>query len=171
MLSKFRVYGQFPSLVVDKYEECEAVLQSSQFLNLSQVQRWVSLLVCDMYEEEFVGWVFSVRQYTVVHEQFQHKLNYFLFYQNFEKIFTICVKNLIIIIIIKFEIFRLSGLNFRPIISRIEEYDKDNKIIFIILYKYYLPKFSELKNQLSKLRFEIQLIILQFVVKSVWVLW
>jgi hypothetical protein len=40
---------------------------------------------------------------------------------------------------------------------------KDNNVIFIILYKHYVSKFSELKNQLPKLGFEILLIIQQFV--------
>jgi hypothetical protein len=53
------------------------------------------------------------------------------------------------------------GLNFT---SRNERYDilntiilshKDSKLMFIILYKYYVPKTSELKTQLPKLRFEI----------------
>jgi hypothetical protein len=30
-----------------------------------------------------------------------------------------------------------------------------DKILFIILYNYYLPKFSELKNQVLKLKFQI----------------
>jgi hypothetical protein len=44
---------------------------------------------------------------------------------------------------------------------------KDNNIILIILYKHYASKFSELKNQLPKLRFEILLIIQQFVTESI----
>jgi hypothetical protein len=39
--------------------------------------------------------------------------------------------------------------------------------MFIILYKHYLPKISKLKNQLLKLRFEIKLIIQQFVAESI----
>jgi hypothetical protein len=33
--------------------------------------------------------------------------------------------------------------------------DKNNKNIFIIFYNHYLPKNSKLKNQVSKLSFEI----------------
>jgi hypothetical protein len=60
--------------------------------------------------------------------------------------------------------FCLSSLSFKLAISWTKECDspntpslsnKDNKILFIVLYKCYLPKISELKNQLPKLRFEI----------------
>jgi hypothetical protein len=60
--------------------------------------------------------------------------------------------------------FCLLGLNFKLAISRTKECDsldthrlshKGNIVLFIVLYKYYLPKNSDLKNQLSKLRFEI----------------
>ncbi len=70
---------------------------------------WVYWFVICMKKNVW-GWVFSVRQYTVVHERFQHKLNYFLFCQNFEKMFTICGKNLIIIIIIK--VWNISTVRF-----------------------------------------------------------
>jgi hypothetical protein len=55
-------------------------------------------------------------------------------------------------------------LNFKLATSRSKECDsldtfrlsyKDNKIMFIILYKHYMLKISEFKNQLLKLRFEI----------------
>jgi hypothetical protein len=49
-------------------------------------------------------------------------------------------------------------LNFRPTISRTEKHDNLDtlsKIMFIILYQYYLVKILELKNQLPKLKFEI----------------
>jgi hypothetical protein len=55
-------------------------------------------------------------------------------------------------------------MNFKPTNLWIYEFDslntitashKDNKTMFIIFYKHYLPKISELKNQLPKLRFEI----------------
>jgi len=72
-----------------------------------------------------------------------------------EYLLFVSILLLLLLLLLNFEIFRLSGLNFRPIISRIEEYDKDSKIIFYILYKHYLPKNSELKNQVLKLRFEI----------------
>jgi len=45
-----------------------------------------------------------------------------------------------------------------------------NFVIFIILYKHYVSKNLELKNQLRKLRFEILLIIQQFVAESIQVL-
>jgi hypothetical protein len=44
---------------------------------------------------------------------------------------------------------------------------KDNNVIFIILYKHYVSNFSGLKNELPKLRFEILLIIQQFVAESI----
>ncbi len=43
--------------------------------------------------------------HTIIHEWFGHKLNYFLFCQNFEKIFFIYVKFLITIIKLKFDVF------------------------------------------------------------------
>ncbi len=103
--------------------------------------------------------------YTVIlYEQFQHKLNYFLFCQKFEKIFTTCAEILIIIIKSNSEMLWLSGLNFKLAIFRTKKCDslntlilshKDNKSMFIILYKYYLLEFLELKNQLLKLRCKI----------------
>ncbi len=92
------------------------------------------------------------------------KLNYFLFFWNFEKIFTTCVEISIIFIKLNSEIFWPSNLNFKLATSRSKECDsldtfrlsyKDNKIMFIILYKHYMLKISEFKNQLLKLRFEI----------------
>ncbi len=48
----------------------------------------------------------------VAYERFWHKLNYFLFCPNFEKIFSICAEILIIIIKSKFEALRLLNLFF-----------------------------------------------------------
>jgi hypothetical protein len=42
--------------------------------------------------------------------------------------------------------------------------------MFIILYNHYLLKISNLKNQVPKFRFQIQIIIQQFVAKMVKVL-
>jgi hypothetical protein len=96
------------------------------------------------------GWFHDF--YTIVHKQFQHKLNYFLFCQNFEKQFTTCGEILIIIIKSDSEIFRLLSLNFRLAASKNEKCDsldtfrlfhKNSKVMFIILYKYYLLKISK----------------------------
>jgi len=110
------------------------------------------------------GAFFTFNNVNTIHEWFRHKLNYFLFCQNFEKnIYYLCQKNYNYYKI-KSEMFWLSGLNFRLAISRTGEcysldthrlFHKDNKILFIVLNEYYLPKTSEIKNQLSKLRFEI----------------
>lgn len=46
------------------------------------------------------------------------------------------------------------GLNFRPTTSRIEKHDSLDtlsKIMFIILYQYYLLKFLELKKPIANL--------------------
>jgi len=45
-----------------------------------------------------------------------------------------------------------------------------DKTMFIILYNHYQPKISEIKNQGLKLRFGIEIIIQQFVVKMIKVL-
>jgi hypothetical protein len=47
------------------------------------------------------------------------------------------------------------GLNFRPITSRTEEHDNLNtfsKMMFIILYQYYLLKILELKKPIAKVK-------------------
>jgi hypothetical protein len=93
-----------------------------------------------------------------------YKLNYFLFRQNFEKTFSTCGEVLITIIKSDSKVFQFLSLNFRLATSKSEECDslhtfrlfhKDSKVMFIILYKYYLLKISKLKNQLAKLIFEI----------------
>jgi len=62
-----------------------------------------------------------------------------------------CCIHILIIIIIKSnsEVFQLLGLN------RLKLSQKDNKIMFIMLYKHYLPKKVELKKPTLKLKFEI----------------
>jgi hypothetical protein len=80
---------------------------------------------------------------TTVHEWFWHKLNYFLFCQIFEKIIITCAE--IFIIIIKLRIC----------LDTLKLSHKHNKNVFIIIYKHYLQKNSELKNQVSKVRFKI----------------
>jgi hypothetical protein len=84
-----------------------------------------------------------------------HKLNYFLFCWNFEKLFITCAKIIIIIIKLNSKIYNywiwtldLSILEF--IHMRLSH--KNNKIVFIILYKPYVSKTSELKNQLPKFK-------------------
>ncbi len=47
----------------------------------------------------------NVGTHIVVHKQFWHKLNYFLYFQIFEKIFFICVEILISIIKLNFDVF------------------------------------------------------------------
>ncbi len=98
---------------------------------------------------------------NVVHEWFQHKLNYFLFCQKFEKnIYYLC-QNFNNYYKSNSEMFCLSSLNFKLAISRSKECDgrntlrlshNDNKILFIVLYKYYLPKISELKKPIAKVK-------------------
>jgi hypothetical protein len=70
---------------------------------------------------------------------------------------------LIIIIKSSFELIKC-WVNFKLAIFKSEKCDslntlrlfhKDNKIMFIILYKHYLSKISKLKNQLPKLIIEI----------------
>ncbi len=77
---------------------------------------------------------------------------------------TTCAKILIIIIKLKFEVFWLLGLNSRlpflevktvTVQTDLDRLKKATKSCLLILYKYYLLKISELKNQLLKLRFEI----------------
>ncbi len=89
--------------------------------------------------------------YIIVCEWFWHKINHFLFCKKFEKKFTTCAKSLIIIIKSKFEVLQLSSFNFIPTTFSTEECDslntfrlshKDNKIMFIVLYKYYMLNFS-----------------------------
>ncbi len=46
----------------------------------------------------------------VVCERLWHKLNYFLFCRNFEKLFSVCAEILVIILKSKFEAFWLTGL-------------------------------------------------------------
>jgi hypothetical protein len=82
---------------------------------------------------------------NVVHEWFQHKLNYFLFCQKFEKnIYYLCqnfnnyYKNQ------NLKNSDWSGLNFH----------KDNKIMFIVLYKHYLPKNSELQKPIVQVKIQ-----------------
>jgi hypothetical protein len=67
----------------------------------------------------------------VAPERIQHKLKYFSFCRIFEKLYNIYAEILI----------KVS----QPYIER----------LFIILYSHYLPKISELKNQVPKLRFII----------------
>lgn len=89
-------------------------------------------------------------------------------------------KILIMIIKSNSKVFQLSGLKFKLTTSENKECDnldrlrlsqKDQKSYVIILYKYYLSKFSEIEDQLLKWRFEILLIIHQFVAKSSRVIW
>ncbi len=98
---------------------------------------------------------------TVACEWFWHKLNYFLFCWNFEKIFSICAEILIITIKSNFEALQLLGVNLGYTASKSERwvsldtiglYQKDNKAIFIILYKYYLSKISEIKKPTAKMK-------------------
>ncbi len=52
--------------------------------------------------------------------------------------------------------FQLSGLNLKLRQSgHAKQSHKHNKNVFIIFYNHYLLNISELKNQLSKLRFKI----------------
>jgi hypothetical protein len=78
--------------------------------------------------------------------------------------FTTCANILIIIIKSNFGVFWSSSLNFKFATFRIEECDnlntfkrsyKNNKIMFISLYKHHLPKISKFQNDLQKLKFEI----------------
>jgi hypothetical protein len=87
-----------------------------------------------------------------------HKLNYFLFFQKFVKIFIAFAKILIMTIKSNSKVFQLSGLNFKPATSK-KECDnlytlrlchKDKKIMFIILYKYYLSKNLKIEDRLMK---------------------
>jgi hypothetical protein len=88
------------------------------------------------------------------------------FFEIFEKLFVTPVKILIIIIKLNSEILNVgfelqTCQSLNPWISvcgslhTLQLPHKDNKAKFIILYKYYMSKISELKNQLPKLRFEI----------------
>jgi hypothetical protein len=63
----------------------------------------------------------------------------------------------------KLKIFQLSGLNFRPATSRngkmwqstldtLKLSHKNNKIMFIILYKHYLPKNFKIKKPTAKVK-------------------
>jgi hypothetical protein len=107
------------------------------------------------------GAFFNFNNVNTIHEWFQHKsISYFV--KILKNTFTTCAKILIIIIKSNSEMFCL--FKFKLAISQTKECDsldtlrlfhKDNKILFIVLYKYYVPKKLELKNQLPKLRFEI----------------
>jgi hypothetical protein len=100
------------------------------------------------------GWFHNF--YALIRKRFQHKLNYFLFFQNFEKTFTTCGNFLIIIIKSDSKVFWLLSLNFsRLATSKSEECDslhtfrlshKDSRNMIIILYKYYLLKISKFEN-------------------------
>jgi hypothetical protein len=117
-------------------------------------------------------------KHIVVHKRFWHKLNYFLFFWIFEKLFIIICAE-ISIIIIKLNSEALFTVQFEPqnmpnpwtygsnSLDTLRLSHKDNNVIFIILYKHYVSNFSGLKNELPKLRFEILLIIQQFVAESI----
>jgi hypothetical protein len=107
----------------------------------------------------------DIKWTIVVPLPFQHKLNYFSFIQNFEKLFLICVE-----VLIKFTIRvwnpQHSLSRFEPQISKDKvltlKWSKHTRlfhnigyIVFIIIYNHYLLKISELKNQVLKLRFKI----------------
>jgi hypothetical protein len=56
----------------------------------------------------------------------------------------------------KFELQTFKDSHFKLSQSRcIKLFDNTNTSLFIILYNHYLPKNSELKNQVPKLRFKI----------------
>jgi hypothetical protein len=95
---------------------------------------------------------------TIVLLAFQHKLNYYYLFEFLNKYFFICAKILIKskISLSRFEPHTskdkvLTLKWFRP--TRLSHNTK--YITFIIIYKNYMSKFSELKNQLPKLRFKI----------------
>jgi hypothetical protein len=116
-----------------------------------------------------------VKHIMVVHKQFWHKLNYFFFLNFWKNIYIICAEISIIIIKLNSEVFDCPSLNLKHAKSldfcqTLRLSHKDNNVIFISLYKHYVSKISELKNQLPKLRFEILLIIQQFVAESIQVL-
>ncbi len=84
----------------------------------------------------------------VLNLPFQHKLNYFLFCQNFEKLFIICAKFLINLKVqrSKFEpqTFHDNDLKLKQ--SRhIRLLHNIDKIMFIVFYNHYLPKISNKK--------------------------
>jgi hypothetical protein len=107
------------------------------------------------------GAFFNFNNVNTICQWFRHKLNYFLFFQNFEKIFTTCVKILIIIInqILKCFVYQVwtSNLPFLEVKNVMLETHLDcltttTKFLFIVLYKYYLPKISELKKPIAKVK-------------------
>jgi hypothetical protein len=119
-------------------------------------------------------------KHIVVHKRFWHKFYFIIFFWIFKKLFIICAEISIIIIKLNSEV--VFTVQFEPqnmpnpwtygsnSLDTLRLSHKDNNVIFISLYKHYVSKFSELKNQLPKLRFEILLIIQQFVAKSIHIL-
>ncbi len=104
---------------------------------------------------------------TIVPEQIQHKLNYFLFCQFFENLFSICVKFSITSKVLLSSLHAdLQVLRLLLRQSRHTRLFHNPLRLFNILHNHYLSKFSELKNQVLKLRFKIKLIIQQFVAEN-----
>jgi hypothetical protein len=99
--------------------------------------------------------------YIIVPEQFQHKLNYFLFFQIFEIIFIICVEfltklRIYKISIVKFEWQTLKIKNLK--VKQFKHTSLSHKLkmnVIVIFYNHYLFKMSKCKNQVLKLRFKI----------------
>jgi hypothetical protein len=103
-------------------------------------------------------WSMSSRFITTVPLPSWHKLNYFLFCRTFEKLFIICVKNLIKLQV-QLSSFELQTLHDKDLKLRQSRHTRlfhnIDKTLFIILYIHYLLKILELKNQMLKLRFQI----------------
>jgi hypothetical protein len=70
------------------------------------------------------------------------------------------------ILIVRFELQFQKFKNLCPRQSTHNYATNLKHFIIIIIYKHCLPKKKELKNQVLKLRFKIQLITLQFVLES-----
>jgi hypothetical protein len=87
----------------------------------------------------------------------QHKLNYLLFFWGKKKYIYYLRQNCnrINFSIVRFEpkTFKNNNLKLRQFLHTKLFHNTENSL-FIILYNHYLPKFSKLKNQLSKLRFK-----------------
>jgi len=80
--------------------------------------------------------------YVIIPLPFWHKLNYFLF----------CLK----VQLLRFELQTLHDIDFKLSQSKhITMSHNRSKTLFIIWYNNYLWKFSKLKNQVPKLRFQI----------------
>jgi hypothetical protein len=83
---------------------------------------------------------------------FWHKLNFFLFFQKFEKLFIICAK---ILINLKVQESKFEPQTFHDSDLKLEQskhirlFHNIDKTMFIIFYNHYLPKISN-KKQVNK---------------------